>query len=125
MYIFVLDILPTIICCICVLVYSYNRICYNRVPIIQGPNLLHQHFPVARFCRGPICRQGAQSAQICRGPICLKKNSGPNLPPTNFPGPICLVPNIILCGNILGPRGLLGTPSFVRWSMGKKNLNQL
>ena len=76
-------ILPTIICCICVLVYSYNRICDFRVPIFQGPYLPHQHFPGAQFAakgpnlpgpnlpgpnlppRGPICR-----GPICRGPIC-------------------------------------------------------
>ena len=67
-------ILPTIICCICVLVYSYNRICDFRVPIFQGPNLPHQHFPGAQFA--------------AKGPDLPGPNlPGPNLPPSNFPGP--------------------------------------
>ena len=98
-------ILPTIICCICVLVYSYNRICDFRVPIFQGPYLPHQHFPGAQFAGARFA--GAQFAAkgpnlpgpnlpgpnlpprgpICRGPICQKmanwapKSAGPNLPP--------------------------------------------
>ena len=48
-YICIGYILATIICCICVLVYSYNRICDFWVPIFQGPNLPHQHFPGAQF----------------------------------------------------------------------------
>ena len=59
MYIFVLDILPTIICCICVLVYLFNCICATNTleynfdildpTIYQWPNLSHQHFPGAQF----------------------------------------------------------------------------
>ena len=72
-------ILPTIICCICVLVYSYNRICDFRVPIFQGPYLPHQHFPGAQFA-------GARFA--AKGPNLPGPNlPGPDLPPTKFLGP--------------------------------------
>ena len=70
----------------------------------QGPNLSQQNFQGAQFAatkfpRGPICRQGAQSAgarfakkwqigpQKVRGPICRQIGEGPNLPGPNLPGP--------------------------------------
>ena len=69
-----------------------------------GPNLPHPKFSGAQFAatkfpRGPICRQGAQSAgarfakkwqigpQKVRGPICRQIGEGPNLPGPNLPGP--------------------------------------
>ena len=77
-------ILPTIICCICVLVYSYNRICDFRVPIFQGPYLPHQHFPGAQFAGARFA--GARFA--AKGPNLPGPNlPGPDLPPTKFLGP--------------------------------------
>ena len=104
-------ILPTIICCICVLVYSYNRICdlgsqfsrglICRTNIFQGPNLPGPDLPGPNLpprgpiCRGPICRGPICHHQIFRGPICRTQNfPGPNLPGPNLPGPNLPGPNL-------------------------------
>ena len=79
-----------------------GRIYPIQMNIKQGPNLPGPNLAICWGTlppRGPICRQGAQSAgarfakkwqigpQKVRGPICRQIGEGPNLPGPNLPGP--------------------------------------
>ena len=78
-YICIGYILATIICSICVLVDSYNRICDVRVPILQGPNLPHQHFPGAQFAGAQSAGAQFAGAQSAGDQFATKKRGGGQL----------------------------------------------